>query len=798
MESAISLLAASHSHAFIAGAACLCAIAVWLVLSLRQRAHASSGGDRCLWMAAIALVGGFGVWTTHFIAMLGFRPALSFGYDASQTALSALIAIASIGVPLAATVLTRRRWVHVLCGVVAGGGVAAMHFTAMQALQGCIASHAPGITTLSSLLGIALFAAALSVWDRRRCGPLAVALIVGAVCLVHFVAMIGLSLTPIEGHVPAGTGAATLGMIVVVAAIGLLLMAWLTAISAARLDRHKKLGALLGAALANMSNGLLVIDPQGRISLLNDRLLKLFQIGARQAAVGMRWEDYLTHLGAHLGWDTARTKRVIDNHSAWFAKTETTYLEHGLNDGRVISVACRPMADGGAVLTYDDVTVERTAQKAFEQLAFLDPLTSLGNRRAFQGDLAAALESGEDIALFLIDLDRFKVINDTLGHAVGDEVLVAIGRRLQAAGSPRESAYRLGGDELALIARQADEAHVLDLAAQIIGDASEPQAILGHSIVLECSVGMATTADTRDAATLIQYADLALFKAKANGRRQSRSYESGMLEAATERRRIEADIRLALANDQFHLLYQPLCRLPDRRIVGFEALIRWNHPEQGWISPARFIPVAEEAGLITQIGEWVLMEACREAASWPGGVHVAVNASPVQLMSKAFPLLVAKTLAACHLDPARLCIELTETALVEDGDQIAAALQLLRELGVRVAMDDFGTGYSSFAHLVDFHLDKIKIDRTFVQEAPGKPSAMAVVKAVIQMGRDLGVGTIGEGVETAEQLELLTRLGCDEAQGYLLGRPLTRLDALRRLAEQEPAAFGDALAALAS
>lgn len=784
MNSPFADLSADHSPIFVAGAIGICCLTAWLVLTLLERARACEGHQRLRWMAAVALVGGLGVWTTHFIAMLGFRPDFHFGYDTWTTVASAVIGVGLIGLPLSALALTDRRMIRAACGALAGAGVAAMHYLGMWALQGCVVSHSPATMGLSTILGIGLLATAFSIPGLGRSKSSSSLMFVLAVCAVHFTAMTGLSLDPVANSATVGVDQVSLGVSVTVVALCLFATALTAAVSSAKLEYQTHHGALLNAALTNMSNGLLLIGSSGRITLLNDRLLTLFGIDETQAAVGMTWQEYLSKLGTHLGWSAARTARVIENHSVWFGSHSTTYLEHALDDGRVISVACRPTAGGGAVLTYDDVTVERDAQKALERLAYADALTGLANRRAFQDELRKSLDRGEHLSLFLVDLDRFKTINDTLGHAAGDYLLVEVGKRLKAACGPDDLVARLGGDEMALISRNTDEEQISHLADVIVADIGEPCSIRGQTIVPSCTVGVATTADTRDVEALIQYADLALFRAKALGRGRSHRYEAGMQEAMLERRQIESDLRRAIDAKQFSLVYQPLCRIADRRIMGFEALIRWSHPKRGSVPPDLFIPIAEETGLIREIGEWALSEACCQAAGWPSDVHVAVNVSPVQLRSKAFSFLVAKTLADCRLTPSRLEIELTETALVEDGLQIAAGLESLRELGVRVAMDDFGTGYSSFAHLVDFDLDRIKIDKTFVQAAPTKSSALAVVRAVIQMARDLGVETIGEGVETVEQLEQLRSLDCDAAQGYLLGRPMSGLCALDALRAQ--------------
>ncbi|KQT85757.1 EAL domain-containing protein [Aurantimonas sp. Leaf443] len=777
-----------HSLPFVAGAMLICATTAWLLLVLLERASTHGGLHRLVWMGGVAAVAGMGVWTTHFIAVLGYRPDIAFVYDADTTLVSALVGAGLIGLPAAACALSRSRLLRVPLGMLSGIGVAAMHFTGMNALQGCVVTHSSATYAVAGLLGTVLFGAAFALRPRRFAGSASLVLIVAAVAAVHVVGIGGLSLEAATLAEGAGVDGFTIGVFTAGTALALFLAGSVCAVSSMRLEAQELQAGLLSTALGNMSNGLVFIDGKGRIKLFNDRLKALFGLDETELRLGMHWHEYLEHIGASDGWDAERLQRVIANHDDWFAKAQSTYLEHDREDGRVISVACRPVAGGGAVLTYDDVTAERRAQREIERLAFRDSLTGLANRRAFQAAVAEALETPGDRSLFVVDLDRFKSINDTLGHAVGDALLVEVGRRLLGAcENPRDLVARLGGDEMAILRPAADPASDERLAERLGATFREPLHVCGHLIDVGCSIGIATTRDTQDAARLAQFADLALFAAKAGGRGTSRRYEAGMSELAARRQELEADLRIAIAERQFALVYQPLYSIAERRIFGFEALIRWTHPRKGAISPAEFIPVAEDTGLICPIGDWVIGEACRAAAHWPRDVHVAVNVSPVQLKSSRILGHVTQALAANGLLPGRLEIELTETALVEDQESIAMALSAFRALGVRVAMDDFGTGYSSFAHLRDFGLDRIKIDRSFVQAAPRDKAALAILRGVVQVARDLGVRTIGEGVETAEQLDLLARTGCDAAQGYFIDRPMSGAAARSLVSGEAPA-----------
>jgi diguanylate cyclase (GGDEF)-like protein len=485
-----------------------------------------------------------------------------------------------------------------------------------------------------------------------------------------------------------------------------------------------------------MSNGLLKISSGGTIELYNQRLLAMLGLAPDAVRVGMPLADFLQATGNANGWDAERIARVVGNHWLWMGSDGETRVEHLFDDGRILSIACQPVADG-AVLTYDDVTRDRRAQAEISQLAYHDPLTGLCNRRALNERMGAAYQAGARSTLLLLDLDRFKFVNDTFGHAIGDQLLVAVAGRLRALIGEADFIARHGGDELAILT-PGDATTAKALADRIVAEIERPYTLASMTVVVGCSIGVCSVDDSTSPSDLMQRADIALYEAKRRGRGLAVGYQPGMIEAIAARGHLENDLRGALALRQFYLVYQPILSLTSDRIVSCEALIRWNHPHRGLVSPDEFIPLAEENGLIVSIGQWVLDQACREAATWPDERHLAVNVSAVQLRS---PLLLAHTLDA------------------------------LRRLGIKIAMDDFGTGYSSLAHLRDLPLDRIKIDRSFVAAALNDRQSLAVIKAVTQMGRDMNIPTLAEGVESREQLDLLRAIGCDAVQGYLIGRP---------------------------
>ena len=418
-----------------------------------------------------------------------------------------------------------------------------------------------------------------------------------------------------------------------------------------------------------------------------------------------------------------------------------------------------------------------------------DALTGLPNRVLFREEMEKALvrvARGETVAVLCLDLDHFKSVNDTLGHPVGDGLLKAVAERLLACVRDTDTVARLGGDEFAILQAGLDKPESAAILAQrLIDDVCEPYDIDGHEVVVGASIGIAIAPSDGDHPDqLLKNADMALYRAKSDGRRLYRFFEREMDARLQARRALELDLRKALADGEFELFYQPLIDLRTESISGFEALLRWNHPERGLVSPAEFIPLAEEIGLIVPLGEWVLREACLEAAKWPRRMKVAVNLSPVQFKRRNLAPAVVRALSASALSANRLELEITESVLLLEDDATVKTLHLLRGLGVRISMDDFGTGYSCLSYLRSFPFDKIKIDRSFVRDLAEKEDCAAIVRAVAGLGASLGITTTAEGVETVEQLAQVRAQGCTEAQGYLFSRPRRACDLPAVFAEQ--------------
>jgi diguanylate cyclase (GGDEF)-like protein len=460
------------------------------------------------------------------------------------------------------------------------------------------------------------------------------------------------------------------------------------------------------------------------------------------------------------------------------AKSKPYYAVNELRDGRIFAVSHQPMADGGWVAIHQDITAQKKAETQIAYLARHDVLTDLSNRAVLrermEESLARLRRGGKPFTLFMLDLDVFKAVNDSLGHPVGDELLKVVARRLVACLRNTDTVARLGGDEFALMAVVEGDQHkaAIATASKLLEAVAAPYAFDGHCLHIATSIGIALAPEHgTDVDQLIKSADLALYKAKSEGRNTYRLFEAAMGADAHARRTLETDLRNALARDEFELHYHPIVDIGTNEIASVEALIRWRHPQRGRIAPADFIPLAEETGLISPIGEWVLRRACADAASWPPQVKVAANLSPVQFRRGDLADIIAKVLADSGLAAERLSLEITESVLMQGSAENIETLHHLRRLGISIILDDFGTGYSSLSYLRMFPFDQIKVDRSFVSELSSNVDCAAIVSAVATLGRSLHVDTVAEGVETDDQLVLVRAAGCTHAQGFLFGRP---------------------------
>ena len=446
-------------------------------------------------------------------------------------------------------------------------------------------------------------------------------------------------------------------------------------------------------------------------------------------------------------------------------------------NGRTFKIRHRPMPGGGWVATHEDITEQRQSEVKIEYMAHHDALTDLANRVLLNDRLEHALgkvQRGEMVAVHHLDLDQFKAVNDTFGHPFGDKLLRIVAERLRGCVGEADTIARMGGDEFVIVqVAIAEPAEATSLAQGVIDALSEPYDIDGQQAVIGVSVGIAVgPGDGSAPDKLLRNADLALYRAKSDGRSTFRFFEPVMDLRMQTRRIMEQDLRKALPSGEFELHYQPVVNLASREISGFEALIRWNHPAKGLVSPADFIPLAEEIGFIVPLGEWVIRQACATAAQWPGDLHVAVNISAIQFRSPGLMQVIVSALAASGLAPTRLEIEITESVLLHNKESTLAVLHQLRALGIRIAMDDFGTGYSSLTYLQSFPFDKIKIDRSFVKSITEDSSSLNIVRAVAALANGMGMTATAEGMETAEQLRSIVSEGCTEMQASCSARPL--------------------------
>jgi diguanylate cyclase (GGDEF)-like protein len=544
----------------------------------------------------------------------------------------------------------------------------------------------------------------------------------------------------------------------------------------------------IDAALNNITQGLCMFDENARIVVVNRRYVDMYGLAPDIVRPGCSLRDLIEHrkaVGLFKGDPQQYCEDIINTIRQ--GKTASQLIE--TTDGRTIYAVQQPMAHGGWVVTHDDITERRRAEEHMSHMARHDALTGLANRmqllEKMQEALARLRRKGEVFTVFVFDLDLFKAVNDSLGHPIGDALLKAVAQRIRACTRDVDTVARLGGDEFALLqlVEKDQRESAIILANRLLETVGAPYEIETHQIVIGTSIGIVLApADGTEPDQLLKNADLALYRTKAEGRNGFRLFESEMDADARARHALQTDLRTAIAQEQFELHYQTVYEAKTQKPCGAEALIRWRHPQRGLVSPAHFIPLAEEIGVIGPLGEWVMRKACSEAANWPPHIKVAVNLSPAQFRNSNLMDVVTSALVDSGLPAERLEIEITESVLLQKNAANLSVLHQLKSLGISIVLDDFGTGYSSLSYLRMFPFDKIKIDRSFVGELSNRADCAAIVCAVTGLGRGLEIVTTAEGVETAEQLDLLRAAGVDQVQGFLLSRPCpaSQLDFLDR------------------
>jgi diguanylate cyclase (GGDEF)-like protein len=533
---------------------------------------------------------------------------------------------------------------------------------------------------------------------------------------------------------------------------------------------------LLETALTHMSQGLSMFDADGRLIVANKQYAEVYGIAPGVIRPGMTLQE-IRALRVAAGSYYGDADFYVESAKGLTGEIQPsdTIIEHC--NGRVISEVRRPRAGGGWVTTHEDVTERKRVEDRIAHMARHDALTNLPNRTLLRENLTQALKRtsrGECVTVLCLDLDRFKEVNDTFGHPIGDALLRSVTGRLVGCVREIDTVSRLSGDEFAIVhAGPKKDVNAGALAQRVIECMERPYEIDGHHVMIGVSVGVAVAPqDGRTPDELLKKADLALYRAKTDGRGVVRFFEPEMDTRVRLRRRLQQDLCRAVVAREFELLYQPMVNLQSEEVTGFEALLRWNHPELGTISPNEFISVAEDLGVMVRLGEWVLRQACRQAATWPRNVRVAVNISAMQFRSSGLVAVIKRALDRAGISPHQLEIEITESVLLRNTEAILATLHELRKLGVRVSLDDFGTGYSSMSYLVTFPFDKIKIDQSFIHDLSNREDCAAIVRAVTSLGQILHMTTTAEGVETADELEQVKAAGCTEAQGFFFGGPV--------------------------
>lgn len=748
---------------FLAVAICLAYMQVTFLLL--RRVDECADTRKGLWLMAASGVGGLGIWATHFVAMLAYHGSVLVNFDWLVTILSALVAIG--GVLESLRFATRKTLTGIFLGaVILTATVAAMHFLGMMAMRGLV-RQTYDFSLMFGAVVLAVLAFALAYAGQRSIKKglqqVAPGLLVSAgIVILHFsdMAATGFAIDPaMAANAPGESNRILLvAVICVIAAISAC-----GSVAAVFLDRY--LTDLRGMTEAHIEGVAIVRD--NRIIDLNARFRDIVSFeGPTSAMIGL---DPETLLSPADGLPVLHERQAISE-AVLLRQQDENALEFAV---RTVEYRGRPTQ----VLAVRDLTATRQAQRQIEHLANHDPLTGLANRAFLDHGLnkaiAVAGRANAPLSVLALDLDRFKSVNDLFGHRAGDQVLMKVADILRECTNDTDTVSRIGGDEFIIVQAGQNQPKAAEQLAKQIQRAFrrefDPQL---NPMSVGVSIGVAQYPDDADNAEALRHcADIALYRAKSAGRGATAHYSVEMDLEQRNRRILEAELRQAVRRKQLRTIFQPLVLAKTGTVTGYESLLRWTHPELGEIPPCVFIPIAEETGAINQIGEWVLRSACRSAAQWPSDLTVAINVSAIQFRRRNFADRVLAILRETELAPERLELEVTETVLLQDELLSHETLSKLKEHGIRIVIDDFGMGYSSLSNLRNFHFDKIKIDRSFIAAMADDKYAHAIVRSIADLGRNIGVPVLAEGVENAEQQHMIAAAGCSQAQGYYFGRP---------------------------
>ena len=777
IERIFQCLVLEHNYQLVMLAVLICLFSSFTAVSLQERARTTNEKTREKWIALTAITIGTGIWSTHFVGILAYDTGIQVRYDLLPTIGSLFISILVCGLGFHFSTYHRTKRGRGLAGLVVGVGIAGMHFLGMEGVrvQGVIEYQADFVL-LSLLFGIGFSMMSLvgmnKTQDVVRHG-VATGLLTAAICGLHFTAMAGMIVKYDPTTLMTASVVSESTLVVSVAVITLALLGF--SLATAFVDKDEafqknletaRLKSLADAAL----EGIVVMDIGGHIVNANQSFVDL--CGKKMPE--LRGQLIRRYFRQFAGEDN------INELAETGAHLEEAMLLQAFGEEIPTEVFFRQVMVTGEpqlVAVVRDLREKRAAEKQISYLSNYDVLTGLVNRQLMMDRLLravpGAIANDTKIVLHYIDIDGFKELNSTIGQEGGDHMLRIFSARLQHCVREIDTVARIGADQFCIIQESVERIESADLLVEDLHRRLEqPFVVSGREAFLTVSIGIAVAPDdTEDASSLLSLAETAMKHAKLQVGNSYRFYEEALDQSQVLRRQLKRDLVGAVERGETKMVYQPQFDVRSGEVVGFEALVRWSHPERGAIGPAEFIPLAEESSQILSLGAWIIEESCREAASWANPLKIAINVSPVQFQQENLPDLIENAILKYGLNPERLEIEITEGVLIDDIDHALLVLGRLREQGIKLAMDDFGTGYSSLSYLQRFPFDKLKIDQSFVRTMLKEEQSHGIVRGMIGLAHGLNVKILAEGVETESQFAMLRVEGCDEIQGYFMGKP---------------------------